>query len=130
MAIKGTTVTNAYFYYATIGVLCLLVAYAMVGLAATSVLLRLRRIVVLGAIPALLGSAFAGYIFYIQSTGQASPYNRFPYYAGGWCVLGLLVVLASPRLAAHIGAKLSQAELGEATEEDEPIPAATLADEI
>lgn len=34
MAINGTTATNTYSYYATIGVLCLLVAYAMVGLAA------------------------------------------------------------------------------------------------
>lgn len=117
MAINGTTATNVYFYYATIGVLCLLVAYAMVGLAAASQLLHIRRVVAIGAVPALLGSAFAGYIFYVQATGQSSPYNLFPYYAGAWCVVGLLIVLVSPRLAAHIGDKLSRAELGGAADE-------------
>jgi hypothetical protein len=105
-----------YFYYATIGVLCLLVAYAMVGIAAASQLVRTKRIVALGAVPALVGSVFAGYIFYIQSTGQSSPYNTFPYYAGAWCVIGLLIVLVSPKLAARIGEKLSRAELGEAAD--------------
>jgi amino acid transporter len=113
MAIKGTSSTNVYFYYATIGVLCLLVAYAMVGIAAASQLVRTKRIIVLGAIPALVGSVFTGYVFYIQSTGQSSPYNTFPYYAGGWCVLGLLIVLASPGLARTIGERLSRAELGD-----------------
>jgi amino acid transporter len=116
MAINGTSSTNVYFYYATIGVLCLLVAYAMVGIAAASQLLRTKRIVLLGAIPALIGSVFAGYIFYIQSTGQSSPYNTFPYYAGAWCLAGLLIVLLSPGLASRIGEKLSRAELGDAAE--------------
>ena len=120
MAIKGTTATNAYFYYATIGVLCLLVAYAMVGIAAASQLLRTRRAVAIGAVPAVLGSAFAGYIFYVQSTGQVSPYNLFPYYAGAWCLLGLVVVLVSPRLARRIGERLSEAELGRQAGQDAP----------
>lgn len=114
MAIYGTSSTNVYFYFATIGVLCLLVAYAMVGIAAAAQLLRAKRIFVIGAVPALIGSAFAGYIFYIQSTGQSSPYDTFPYYAGAWCVLGLLIVLVSPGLASRIGEKLSRAELGDA----------------
>jgi amino acid transporter len=116
MAINGTSSTNVYFYYATIGVLCLLVAYAMVGIAAASQLVRTKRIVALGAIPALVGSVFAGYIFYVQSTGQSSPYNTFPYYAGAWCVVGLLIVLASPKLASRIGEKLSEAELGDSAQ--------------
>lgn len=117
MAINGTSAVSSYFYYATIGVLCLLVAYAMVGLAAAWQLVRVPRWMAIGVLPALLGSAFAGYIFYVQSTGQSSPYNLFPYYAGAWCVLGLLIVLASPKLAARIGDKLSRAELGGAAEE-------------
>lgn len=120
MVINGTTVTNSYFYYATIGVLCLLVAYAMVGIAAAFHLLHLRPALRFGLVPALIGSAFAGYIFYIQSTGQASPYDKFPYYAGGWCLLGLIIVLASPRLATHIGAKLSESELGSTNTNDPP----------
>ena len=105
--------------------LCLLVAYAMVGLAAAWQLVRIPRWVAIGVLPALLGSAFAGYIFYVQSTGQSSPYNLFPYYAGAWCVLGLLIVLVSPKLAARIGDKLSRAELGGAADEaPEKSPAA------
>jgi hypothetical protein len=120
MAINGTSSTNVYFYFATIGVLCLLVAYAMVGIAAASQLLRTKRIVALGAIPALVGSVFAGYIFYVQSTGQSSPYNTFPYYAGAWCVVGLIIVLVSPKLASRIGEKLSRAELGDAADAGVP----------
>jgi amino acid transporter len=120
MAINGTGSTSVYFYYATIGVLCLLVAYAMVGIAAAYQLVRTKRIAIwlalLGAIPALIGSAFAGYIFYIQSTGQSSPYNTFPYYAGAWCIAGLLIVLVSPGLASRIGEKLARAELGDAAD--------------
>lgn len=96
-----------------------------VGLAAAWQLVRIPKVVAIGVLPALLGSAFAGYIFYVQSTGQSSPYNLFPYYAGAWCVLGLLIVLVSPRLAARIGDKLSRAELGGAAEEaPEKSPAA------
>jgi hypothetical protein len=63
---------------------------------------------------------FAGYIFYVQSTGQSSPYNTFPYYAGAWCIVGLLIVLVSPGLASRIGHKLSEAELGDAAEAEVP----------
>jgi hypothetical protein len=82
-------------------------------------------VVAISVLPALLGSVFAGYIFYVQSTGQSSPYNLFPYYTGTWCVLGLLIVLASPKLATRIGDKLARAELGGAAEEaPEKSPAA------
>lgn len=112
MAINGTSVTNDYFYYATLGVLCLLVAYGMVGIAACFHIIRNNAAAVAVAVPAALGTVFAGYIFYVQSTGQASPYNLFPYYAGAWCLVGLAIVFARPQLAKRIGTRLA-AELEE-----------------
>ncbi|GAA3803711.1 amino acid permease [Sphaerisporangium flaviroseum] len=123
MAFSGTTATDSYFYYATLGVLCLLVAYGMVGIAAAAHLVRRRVTSWLAAIPAALGTVFAGYVFYVQSTGQSSPYNLFPYFAGAWCILGLVVVLLRPSLAVRIGAELARAELDSAEAgRDAPAP--------
>ena len=117
MAIKGTTVTNSYFYYATIGTLCLLVAYALVGVSAATIVLRSRRSAVLVALPAVLGTGFAGYVFYVQTTGQSSPYSYFPYIAGAWCLFALACVLARPQMARRIGEKLA-AEVAHSTDSD------------
>jgi amino acid transporter len=111
MAADGTTPVNVYFYYATIGVLCLLVAYAMVGVSAATVMLRSRRAAL--ALPAALGSVFACYVFYIQVKGQVSPYIYFPYYAAAWCLFALAIVLARPQLAKRMGETLTS-ELREA----------------
>jgi amino acid transporter len=106
MAAAGTPPVNVYFYYATIGVLCLLVAYAMVGITAASVMLRDRR-TVLAAIPAAPGAVFGGYVFYVQVKGQVSPYVYFPYYAAAWCLFALAVVVARPQLAKRMGETLT-----------------------
>ncbi len=108
MDLNGTSAINAYFYYATVGVLCLLVAYAMVGIAAAYYIVRSGAGQPIAAVPAAIGTVFAGYVYYVQSTGQPSPYNLFPYFAGAWCLLGIAVVLARPRLASRIGVRLAQ----------------------
>jgi amino acid transporter len=124
MAAYGTPPVNVYFYYATIGVLCLLVAYAMVGVSAATVMLRGRRLALL-AVPAILGSVFAGYVFYIQVKGQVSPYTYFPYYAAAWCLFALAIVLLRPQLAKRMGETLT-AELRTATaDRSEAEPAIT-----
>jgi len=121
MAINGTSAVNDYFYYATIGVLCLLVAYGMVGISACFHIFRTRAWAVLVATPAALGTIFAGYIFYTEATGQSSPYNLFPYYAGAWCLIGLLIVLLRPQLAAQVGRQLAAELQPQAESTDLPI---------
>jgi hypothetical protein len=39
-----------------------------------------------------------------------SPANLFPYIAGGWLLIGLISVVASPRLAERIGKSLTVEE--------------------
>jgi amino acid transporter len=121
MAAYGTPAVNVYFYYATIGVLCLLVAYAMVGVSAATVMLRSRRALL--ALPAILGSVFAGYVFYIQVKGQVSPYTYFPYAAAAWCLFALAVVLLRPQLAKRMGETLTEELRTTAADRSEAEPA-------
>lgn len=51
----------------------------------------------------VLGILFLGYMIYKNITGQVFPYSRFPLVVGVWLVVGALIVLATPRLAARIG---------------------------
>ena len=50
---------------------------------------------------------YLAYVFYVQSTGQTPPISYFPLIAGAWCLSGLVVVLAAPKLARRIGESLT-----------------------
>ncbi|HET8980598.1 MAG TPA: hypothetical protein VFN87_20770 [Solirubrobacteraceae bacterium] len=58
----------------------------------------------------LLGIVFLGYTIYKNVVGVSFPYSRFPLVVGIWLVIGLLFILAQPRLAARIGAALARDE--------------------
>jgi amino acid transporter len=112
--LQGSDPFNVYYWTATIGVLCLLIVYAVA--AAGVIIFTLRgtaRIPRWEIVIPALAIAYLGYVLYKQSVGQAAPYNRFPYMAGAWCLIGLLIVLIAPGMARRIGARLS-AELGTA----------------
>ncbi|MFE0377583.1 APC family permease [Streptomyces inhibens] len=104
----GTTAFDTYYWYATIGVLCVLVVYAVAG-AGVIVFTLSRR----GNIPRrelvipLAGLGYLCFVFYQQSTGQSAPYTYFPWIAAAWCATGLAVVLLAPSLARRIGARLT-----------------------
>jgi amino acid transporter len=109
----GVAAFDAYYWFATLGVLCLLVVYAVAAAGVIRFTLsgrgRIpRRELVLPA----LGIVYLGYVFVKQSTGQPAPYSYFPWISGAWCLLGLGVVLAAPALARRIGSRLT-AELTE-----------------
>ena len=57
-----------------------------------------------------LGILFLGYTIYKNVTGQVFPYSRFPLVVGIWLIIGALIVLATPTLAARIGAGLARDE--------------------
>jgi amino acid transporter len=121
MAAVGTSSVDLYFYAATIGTLCLLVAYGVTGAGAI-------RFLFLGGtaraprwqlvFPAL-GVLYLAFVLYKQLYPVPdSPYNLFPYIAGAWVLAGLAVVVLQPALARRIGERLT-AELG--TGDEEPV---------
>ncbi len=109
--IAGVSAVNAFFYPGTVGVLSLLVAYIVTNVGAIRHLfIRARRAPLWEIIFPLLGIAFLIYTLYKNVQGVAFPYSRFPIVVAVWLLVGLLFVLASPRLARRIGESLAREE--------------------
>ena len=109
--LAGVSATNAFFYPGTIGVLSLLVAYMVTNVGAISFLfIRARRAPLYEIVVPVLGIVFLGYTIYKNVVGVSFPYSRFPLWVGIWLGVGLVFILAQPRLAARIGAALAQDE--------------------
>ncbi|MFF5208666.1 APC family permease [Streptosporangium sp. NPDC000396] len=106
--LTGVSAFDAYYWFATLGVLCLLVAYAVAGAGVIAFITSGR-----GRIPRheivipVLAIAYLCFVFYNQSMGQASPLSYFPWVAAAWCLAGLVAVLAAPKLARRIGERLT-----------------------
>lgn len=119
--------TNVYFYVATIGVLALLLVYAVASLGALRYLffageLRAPRREMI--IP-VLAAAYLLYILYKQfSPVPASPYNVFPYVAIVWTVLGLVLSLIRPAQARRMGQLLASEAAPEDAQRPSQEPAA------
>jgi len=109
--IAGVSAVNAFFYPGTIGVLSLLVAYIVTNVGAISHLfIRARRAPLWEIVFPLLGIAFLIYTLYKNVQGVAFPYSRFPLVVGIWLAVGLVIVVATPKLAGRIGASLARDE--------------------
>jgi amino acid transporter len=109
--IAGVSATSAFFYPGTLGVLSLLVAYIVTNIGAIRFLfIKARRAPRYEIVIPLLGIAFLGYTIYKNVTGQSFPYNHFPLVVGIWLIVGGLIVLATPKLAARIGEGLARDE--------------------
>lgn len=105
---KGSSPFNVYYWTATLGVLCLLVVYAVAAAGVIVFTLRGKGNIAKWetVIPAL-AVVYLVYVFYKQSVGQPDPFNRLPYIAGAWCLIGLAIVVVAPGLARRIGDRLS-----------------------
>ena len=116
-------VTDIFFWAATIGSLALMAAYALCLIGATRFLLsRGRRPAqVLECVIPLLGLLAIGFILYtnIYPVPEA-PYSLFPYLVAAWLLVGLLIVVLVPGLAARIGEQFIE---DEAVTEQTVIPA-------
>jgi amino acid transporter len=120
LALFGIGAFDVYYWYATIAVLCMLVAYAVASIGVIRFTLSGR-----GHIPRwelivpLLGIGYLVFVFIQQSLGQEPPYSWFPWIAGAWCLLGLVVVLVRPELANRIGARLTDELVATGADESE-----------
>jgi hypothetical protein len=120
--IAGVSATSAFFYPGTLGVLSLLVAYIVTNIGAIRFLfIKARRAPRYEIVIPLLGIAFLGYTIYKNVTGQSFPYSRFPLVVAIWLIVGALIVLATPRLAARIGEGLARDEGLVISEDDRAI---------
>jgi len=107
--IANVSAVNAFFYPGTIGVLSLLVAYIVTSVGAIRHLfVRARLAPLWEIIIPLLGIVFLGYTLYKNVQGVPFPYSRFPLWVGIWLVIGLVIILAAPRMARRIGVSLAR----------------------
>lgn len=112
LGLFGATSVDAYYWYATIATLCMVVAYAMCSVGVIRhTFSRGSRIPKWEVVVPVLGIAFLVYVYVIQIAGQDAPYSYFPWVAGAWCVIGLVIVLAKPALADRIGSRLTIEDL-------------------
>jgi amino acid transporter len=109
--LAGVNAVNAFFYPGTLGVLSLLVAYIITNIGAIVFLFfKHRSAPMYEIVVPVLGIAFLGYTIYKNVTGQVFPYDRFPFVVLAWLIVGTLIVVATPRLAARIGEGLARDE--------------------
>ncbi len=117
LGLTGQGAFDAYYWYATIAVLCMLVAYSVASAGVIYFTLKGHNTIPKWeiAIP-VLGIGYLLFVFWEQR-GTDWPYTLFPWIAGAWCLIGLLVVLLAPSIAQRVGAHLTE-ELGDPDEAD------------
>jgi amino acid transporter len=97
-AAAGTQPIRVFFYFATFGVLNLLVMYVLTNVAAIRLLAARARH--REALLPVLGIAVAGYVLYRNVWPVPDPpFDVFPYLVAGWIAIGSAVAIVAPRLA-------------------------------
>ncbi|MDO5697075.1 MAG: APC family permease [Dermatophilus congolensis] len=110
--LAGATAVDVYYWFATVATLCMVVAYGMTSIGALRFALRPGSpLKAWEAIIPLAGLAFLVLVYAIQVIGQEAPYTWFPWIAGAWCLVGLVIVLTNPALANRIGSRLATEDL-------------------
>lgn len=108
LGVFGATSVDAYYWYATLGTLCMVVAYGMTSVGVIRHTFRpgsgIPKWEII--IPAL-GLVYLVFVYVIQVTGQEAPYTYFPWAVGLWCLIGLVIVFSRPKLAQRIGSRLT-----------------------
>lgn len=113
IVIFGGTAFDAYYWYATIATLCMVVAYGMTSVGVIVYVFRGHgKIPKWEVILPVLGLIYLAFVYAVQVIGQEAPYTYFPWIAGAWCLVGLGIILARPSLAKRIGGRLAVEDLG------------------
>jgi amino acid transporter len=100
----------AFFYPGTIGVLSMIVAYAVTNVGAGRMFLRDSRERLWELVVPVVAIIVLIYVFYRNAVGQVYPFNWFPWVVAAWLVVGFAIIMAVPGLASRIGANLTAAE--------------------
>ena len=96
--IAGTEPMKVFFYFATVGVLSLLVMYAIANVAAA------RHLGGREAVLPVAGLAIALYVLYRNVWPvPASPFNWFPYVVAAWLAVGVIWASASTKASENVG---------------------------
>lgn len=112
ISIFGGTAFDAYYWYATIATLCMVVAYGMTSVGVIVYVFRRRtRIPKWEVVMPVLGLVYLAFVYAVQVIGQQAPYTYFPWIAGAWCLVGLIIIVRMPKLAERIGGRLSAEDL-------------------
>jgi amino acid transporter len=100
--IAGTEPMKVFFYFATIGVLSLLVMYAITNLAAARHFARSER--AREAVLPVIGLAIALYVLYRNVWPVPDfPFDVFPYIVAAWLVAGAIWASASTKISENVG---------------------------
>jgi amino acid transporter len=105
-----TDAVLAFFYPGTIGVLSMIVAYAVTNVGAGRMFLRDSRERLWELVFPVAAIIVLAYVFYRNAVDQVYPFNWFPWVVAGWLLAGFIIIMAVPGLARRIGANLTDAE--------------------
>ena len=100
----------AFFYPGTIGVLSMIVAYAVTNVGAARMFLRDSRERLWELFFPVAAILVLVYVFDRNAVDQVYPFNWFPWVVGAWLLAGFAIIMAVPGLASRIGANLTEAE--------------------
>ncbi|MFD0535453.1 APC family permease [Actinomadura luteofluorescens] len=110
-AIAGTSPFDMYFYWATLGVIGLLVVYAVTSLGALRYLFTRGLAPRWEAVIPVVAVAYLAYVFYKQVWPVPDPpYNLFPYIVAAWLLAGVTMIVFRPELTRRIGEGFERAE--------------------
>jgi hypothetical protein len=105
-----TDAVSAFFYPGTIGVLSMIVAYAVTNVGAGRMFLRDSRERLWELVFPAAAILVLIYVFYRNAVDQVYPFNWFPWVVAAWLLAGFAIIMAVPGLASRIGANLTAAE--------------------
>lgn len=104
----GNSAIDAYFYFAVIGSVCLMVTYLMIEFGVINFMLRVgREIPRWELLLPLLGIVIMAVSLYYNVVGQNDLFSP-ALVAFYWCLAGLVIILCAPRLVRNIGRSFSQ----------------------
>ncbi len=109
----GAGSVDVYYWYATIATLCMVVAYGMTSVGIIRFILHPGSTIPRWELVLpVLGLAYLIFVYVVQVIGQEAPYTWFPWMAGAWCLIGLIIVITRPALAERIGRRMTVEDLG------------------
>ena len=97
----GDPALDMYFYFSTIGALCLMVSYLMVEVGTILHLTKERRDKIAEIIMPVLGGLIILAVFYFNVKGQTS-ITAAPFVAGALMLIALIITFAVPGLATKV----------------------------